>query len=410
MTHITRVAALVLLPWLPLSPGLAHAQTDSPSVSNSETSSALLELRRVFRDASVNALTFHNIDGIFPTQTVAASGRSRSLPTRLVPLQVSYGFKGKAVTGEEALERTHTNALLVIKDGAIVYERYRNLTNDQTRFLSMSMAKSITSMLIGIAVHDGAIRSLDQPLTDYIPELKGSAYDGVTIRDTLEMKTGVDRSDAAQMTPGTPGAVNREQIFVRNTRPAVDEAFLIKRKEEPGRRFDYSTLNTTMLGWLLERATKQSITAYTSERLWKPLGAEASAYWMVDGPGASARPLNGMGLNAVLRDYGRLGLMMMNGGRAADGTQVVPAAWVEESTGGDHAPTTPGASRGYRYQWWTVPNSKAYMAVGLQGQYIFVDPATKTVVVKLSYFPPTPSDASAETDVLLKALSEWPAR
>src|SRR3546814_573051 len=151
------------------------------------------------------------------------------------------------------MARTFTSALLVMKGGQVVVERYRNLSDPQSRFLSMSASKSITSILIGIAIDRGAIRSVDDPLTAYVPELKGSAYDGVTVRQALDMKTGVDRNDGEQMKPGTAGAARREEMFVRNARPLVDEALMVQRKVPPGGAFDYTTVNVTVLGWVLEQ-------------------------------------------------------------------------------------------------------------------------------------------------------------
>ncbi len=305
-------------------------------------------------------------------------------------------------------EDTFTSALIIVKNDKIVYERYRNFTNDQTGFSSMSVAKSLTSILIGIAVDQGAIKSLDQQITDYIPELNGSAYDGVTIRDALDMKTGVDRSDSDQLKPGTVEASRREQMLVRNQRPMVDEAFMVKRKAEPGKTFDYSTLNVTVLGWVLERATKQPITDFTSRSFWQPLGAESSAYWTTDGPGAKGRPNTGFGYNATLRDYARVGQIMLHNGQA-NGRQIVSEKWVQDSTGGPHPRVSSTQSTGYQYLWWTVPGEPAYAAQGLAGQYIFVDPATNTVIVKLSYVPLNEKGqhAGAEAMAFMRAASKW---
>jgi len=377
----------------------------APEVTN-EPSAAILELRRRFMTPEFAPLTFHNIDAIFNTQTVDKGASVSPLQADLKTLDFTYEYKGETHPAGDILERTFTNALLIMKDGKIVYETYRNFTGPDTRFLSMSMAKSITSMLVGIALQDGAIKSLDQQITDYVPELKGSAYDGVTIRNALHMQTGVNRSDSEQFAAGSPGAARREQILIRNARPAVDEALMVDRKEAPGKTFDYSTLNTTVVGWVLERATKTRITDYTTTKLWQPLGTQASAYWLVDGPTPAARPLNGMGFNATLRDFARLGTMMLNGG-TVQGKQVIPRAWAEETTGGKHPPVAPGANTGYQYFWWTEPNAPAYTAQGLQGQYIFNDPATRTTIVKLSYVPLNNREAGGETRAFFLAASKW---
>jgi CubicO group peptidase (beta-lactamase class C family) len=159
-----------------------------------------------------------------------------------------------------------------------------------------------------------------------------------------------------------------------------------------------------VLGWLLERVSGGStLAAYMAQRLWEPLGAESDGFFIMDGPPGVGREFNGAGFNATLRDFARFGLMMMNGGRA-NGRQIVPADWVALSTRPTE-PVKPG-TMGYGLQWWDFDNG-AYSAIGLQGQYIYVDPATTTVVVKLSYFPPAEEAASEETAAFLKAVSAW---
>jgi CubicO group peptidase (beta-lactamase class C family) len=159
-----------------------------------------------------------------------------------------------------------------------------------------------------------------------------------------------------------------------------------KTKNTPGTVFNYSTLDTSVLGCLLERVVGMKGADYMSEKLWKPAGMGSDGYWIMDGPPEVGREFFGAGFNATLRDYGRFGLMMLNGG-VADGRQVVPSDWVKQATGGVHEPTAPGAPTGYQYLWWTIPNSKAFMAVGLHHQFIYVDPDTRTVIVKLSATP-----------------------
>ncbi|RYD92232.1 MAG: class C beta-lactamase-related serine hydrolase [Sphingomonadales bacterium] len=193
---------------------------------------------------------------------------------------------------------------------------------------------------------------------------------------------------------------------MRNARPAVDEAFMVGRKEAPGKRFDYSTLNTTILGWVIERATKTPIAEYTSKMLWQPLGTEQAAFWMTDGQREKARPLTGIGFNATLRDYARIGLMMLGNGKY-NGRQIVSERWVQESTGEPHHPLAPNAPTGYQHSWWTVPGSPAYGANGVGGQYIYIDPATRTVIVKASYTPADARGANGEANAFFKAASAW---
>jgi len=372
-------------------------------------SNAVQELRRHFMEPQVNALTFHEIDRIFDTKPVAHGPKSTPLQGGDHPLNFTYSFEGRDVPAEDALERTRTNALIIIKDGRIVAERYRNYTDRHSRFLAMSMSKSVTSILVGIAIDQGKITSLDDQVTAYIPELKGSAYDGVTLRNAIDMKTGVDRDDGAQLKPGTPDAAMREKILITGAEPATYEASRVKRKAPPGGAFEYSTLNTTVMAWVLERATGQKYIDFMTANLWQPLGAEADAFWMMAGQGAAAAPVAGMGFNATARDYARIGLLMLNKGRA-EGRQIVSERWVAESTEGPHTPNSPGAEYGYQHFWWTTPGKPAFQARGLQGQSIYVDPATKTVIVKMSYEALGDQKAGAESQAFFRAASAWAGR
>jgi len=372
-------------------------------------SKAVQDLRRHFMEPEVNALTFHEIDKIFDTKPVPRGARSTPLQGTDHPLNFTYTVGGKQIPAEDALERTFTNALIIIKDGRIVAERYRNYTDRQSRFLSMSMAKSVTSILVGIAMDQGKIASLDDQVTKYVPELKGTAYDGVTLRNAIDMKTGVDRDDNAQLKPGTPDAAMREKILITGEKPASYEAALVKRKAPPGQAFEYSTLNTTVMGWVLERATGVPYITFMTDYLWKPLGAESDGFWMMAGQGGEAAPVPGMGFNATLRDYARIGLLMLNKGRA-EGKQIVSERWVAESTEGPHTPNSPGAAFGYRHFWWTIPGSPVFEARGLQGQNIYVDPATRTVIVKLSYEPLDNHQAGEESQAFYRAASAWSGR
>jgi CubicO group peptidase (beta-lactamase class C family) len=382
---------------------VASSWLSAPALAGTEASSTIQELRRHMFDASVNTLTFRSMDVIFPTRKVARAGGVWQLPRADTELNVSYEFEGSRYDAQQGLERTYTNALLVIKDGRIVTEIYRNNSGPSTHFISWSMAKSITSTLVGLAIEDGYIGSLSDPVIKYVPELHNSGYKDVTVRQALQMRSGVAWQERYDFGVDSPAQRAFELGLVRNSIRYVDPAIELKRAHPPGAVFNYSTIETSVLGWVLERALKRPIATYMAERLWEPAGMEADGFWLMDGPPGVGREFTGAGFNAVLRDYGRLGLMVLEGGRA-NGRQVISADWLKQAT----VPTVadqPGL--GYGYQWWTVPGTHAYMAMGLQGQYIFIDPETRTVVVKLSYFPPGDSKAGAETEQLLQAISAW---
>jgi len=388
---------------LPLVARAYPAPRPDPTLPKSDVPPAVQQLRRAMLDPDTNSLTFHSMDQLFTTRTVARSGTVWPIQRADHPLDFTYEYQGQRYTPEQFLDRTFTNALLIIKSGRVVSEIYRNNTRADTRFIGWSMTKSITSILIGCALQEGRIQSIDDPITNYLPELKGGGYDGVSIRHILQMRSGVaypERYDFAN--PGI-AARNHELALVENVTRFADVARTIKRAHPPGEAWEYKTLDTAVLGWLLERVSGGSTVAgYTAQRLWEPLGAEADGFYIMDGPPGVGREFSGAGFNATLRDFARIGLMMLSGG-VANGHRIVSAEWVRESTR-----PTGGPGPGYGYQWWTFPSSHAYQALGLQGQHIYVDPDTETVVVKLSYVPPDGMEAEErETANFLAAVSAW---
>lgn len=365
-------------------------------------------LRWQMLDNSVSSLTFRSMDTLFTSRTVARGGPVWTLPRRDQALDFSYAWQGQQLPAGDFLERTYTNALLVMKDGRIVSEIYRNNSNEHSRFIGWSMTKSVTSVLIGCALAQGRIDSLDTPIAHYLPELKGGGYDGVSIRQVMQMRSGVDYEERYDFANPGRAASNHISSLVRNVTRFVDVARTLPRIHPPGTFFQYKTIDTAVLGWLIERVTQGSVAAYTAQCLWEPLGAEADGFYIMDGAPGVGREFSGAGFNATLRDFARFGQMVLNDG-VADGRRIVSADWIQQSTrptGGEDA-----ARGGYGLQWWTRGGSDAFAAIGLQGQYIFIDPATRTVVVKLSYFPPGDNSAlEAETFAFMTAASAWQAR
>lgn len=411
MFGFSRAARVALAPLaLLMIPGASTAQQALPPPLAgglaSDVPVAVQILRWHMLDGDVNALTFRSMDTLFTTRTVARAGQTWALPRADHALDFSYSFQGKTYSAEQFLERTYTNALLVMKDGKIVSERYRNNSNERTRFMGWSMTKSITSILIGSALTEKRIHSLDDPIVRYLPELKGSGYDGATVRHILQMRSGVDYEERYDFDNPGAAATNHINALVKNATRFADAARSVKRLHMPGEVFQYKTLDTAVLGWLLERVSGMPIAAYTASRLWEPLGAEADGFYIMDGLPGVGREFNGAGFNATLRDFARVGLLMLNRGKA-NGRQIVSPEWVAESTRPTDATAT--GPMGYGYQWWTLGGA-SYSAIGLQGQYIFVDPASRTVVVKLSYFPPDEQAASEETTAFLKAAAAWTPR
>jgi hypothetical protein len=402
-------SAAVLL-GLGMLASLSNAQQELPAPLKVDPPSgvpvALQLLRWEMLESDVSSLTFRSMDILFDTRTVARSGAVWRLPRRDQALDFTYEWQGEAFSVEDFLERTYTNALLVMKDGYIVSEIYRNNSNADTRFIGWSMTKSITSVLIGCALADGKIDSLDTPISDYLPELEGGGYRGVSIRHVMQMRSGVDYPERYDFeNPGT-AASNHIAALVRNTARFADVARTLPRIREPGELFQYKTIDTAVLGWLIERATGGSVAAYTASCLWEPLGAESDGYYIMDGPPGAGREFSGAGFNATLRDFARFGQMMLDGG-VADGRRIVSEAWMREST--RPSGQSEGEPGGYGLQWWMMDTDGAYAAIGLQGQYIYVDPSTRTVIVKLSHFPPGDNRPEGETREFFAAASAWQA-
>jgi len=374
----------------------------------SQPSDAILKVRQRFLDADINTLTFHNIDEIFETRKVHTKGPVWDLPSKPAPLDFSYEYNSITIPAADFPERTYTNAILIIKDDKIVYERYLNQTNENTHFLSMSMAKSITSILLGMAVADGAIASVNDLIVKYVPELKSSGYADVTIRQALMMRSGCNWDERYDFEKATPMSDLHNGAIVENRFRFTSPALTLKSIHPPGKQFNYSTVETGVLGWIIERAVGKPFEDYMAERWWKMAGMESYGFWVADGKPGVGKVVNGMGFNAVVRDYARIGLMMLHNGKA-NNKHLLPQTWVRDSTVPEknNEPIAPGSPLGYQYQWWTLTDSDAYIAIGLQGQYIYVDPAANTVVVKLSYFPPGEVEADNETFNFLRAVAKW---
>lgn len=301
-------------------------------------------------------------------------------PTRLRqayrPLPVTYTYAGRRHTLDDLLTRTGAQGFVVLDsgnggagehggDGAdIVYERYRD-AGPGTLFQSWSMAKSFTSAAVGIALGDGRVTSIDDPVTKYLPELRRSGYDGVSIRDLLRMSSGIAWNEAADI-PLVHVAASRGMPI-----PAL--AARQTRGYPPGSRFDYTSMNSAVLAWLVERATGVPYHRYVEQRIWQPAGMESAAYIGDDRHGHA---LGYCCYYATDRDYARFGLLYLRGG-AAHGQQVVPRSWVARST-------RPSADFNARYglHWWLGGDGKGdFMAAGFGGQYIYVSPRTNVVIV-----------------------------
>jgi CubicO group peptidase (beta-lactamase class C family) len=337
---------------------------------------ATIEARKHKSDPTWNFLAYQHLDKLYDTRIVPAGKAPWSLGRAKRSLDEAFEFdvNGKPTKLGEFLIDTRVNAMLVLKDGAIVTEIYRHGSTADTRFISMSMSKSIISILSGLALQEGKLKSIDDPVVAYLPELKGTAYQDVTLRNLLTMRSGVRWNESGkELERQRALSLDEEQIYYE------DYATQAQSVSKPGSTFNYSTLDAQVLGWALSRAVGRSVADYMSERLWKPAGMESSGYWVMQGPSGKQREFYGAGFSATLRDFGRLGQLMLNGG-TANGAQVVPRSWVVESTSRGEPP------KPYTYLWWGADEKTAYAALGFRGQMIYIEPSTNVVIVLLSYF------------------------
>ncbi|NQZ95700.1 MAG: serine hydrolase [Myxococcales bacterium] len=329
--------------------------------------------------------TFGRIAELFPTARMRAPRRAISFP-RGAPtsLPETFLYRGKQLSVPEFLEATDTSALLVLQDGRVRFEDYWLTGGRDVPWLSMSVAKSFISALVGLAVEEGRISSIEEPITTYLPALEGSAYDGVRIKDILQMSSGA----AWDETYGDPDSdINRFARILAIGGSLNEFSTTLAREREPGTFNQYNSTDTQVLGWLLVRTTGQPIAAYMEEKLWVPLGMENDAFWMIDSDGME---MAFGGLNATARDYAKLGELYRNDGRF-QGEEILPAHWVRASVTPDAPHLLPGDHElsdweiGYGYQWW-VPESNEgeFAAIGVYNQFIYVNPTRDVVIVKLS--------------------------
>lgn len=354
--------------------------------------------RATWMSPKFNPASFQNIEEVFPSRRVAAStNQVTPLLASSKAFAPSYEFNGKTLTADDFIASNFVSGLLILHGQKILYERYALGSDPATRFISFSMGKSVVSTLVGEAVADGKIASIEDPVMKYLPDVAGGAYEKATIRNVLEMSSGTS-FDESQATAESDLA-RFIGVLARNQGGLYDFAKSFKAVREPGVKFNYASADTEVLGALVAKATGEPLANYLSRKVWQPMGAEADARWVLDAPGGAGREAAAGGISARLRDYGRFGLMFLHNGKI-DGRQVVPADWVAVATKPQSPHTQIGqlgtnSPRGYGYQWWLPPGSDGvYMAVGIHGQYIFVDQKRDLVIVKTAAWP-TPGGSKA---------------
>ena len=278
------------------------------------------------------------------------------------------------------LEANANTGLLVLKGDTILAERYQYGRTAQHRLASASMAKTVLAMLVGIALDEKKIASIEDKAEQYVPALKGHPYGETSIRHLLTMSSGIAFSEDYSGTDDASKLVNN--TVRQQTAGGADTVLEFKLREAPaGTRFRYASADSQVLGLVLAAAVGEPLATYLSDKIWRPMGAEANATWLIDKGGYETGYCC---LNATLRDYARFGMLLANYG-ALDGKQIIPAAWVKAATTAEAPHLRVGTAtpnNGYGYQTWLTHRTEPrFAALGLRGQAIFVDPATKLVVV-----------------------------
>ena len=312
---------------------------------------------------------FGNIKEILPTRQVSKSQNFYPFRYDLLDLSnLKYKFKGKEFSLEDFIQTFNIAGLIVIRDGVILYESYDFGNDETTKWVSFSVTKSVTSMLLGAAIKDGHIKSVEDKVTIYLPQLLNSNYKDVSIKQVLQMSSGIDWNEDYEdplSDVNIAGALNSLNLY--------EYLNNLNKKSSAGNKFNYNTGETNLIGGIVRAAIGDNLSNYLEKKIWKPFGMEFNAYWVIDTD--YEQELGGCCLNATLRDYARLGMFAMNNGKLNNGVEILPKNWMKDST-------TPSRNNSYYgYQWWLDgPAYQSFYADGIFGQFIWIDPVSKTVV------------------------------
>ena len=337
-------------------------------------------------------LGYRAIDQLFSTREIR--GSKTPYPLLPDPMDLSafrYRHDGRRLTVDDYIREMRVAGLIVVKDDRVLLERYALGNDRSSRWISFSVAKSVVSMLIGAAIRDGYFQGVDDKVVDYLPQLRGGGYDETTIRDILQMASGVrwneDYSDPESDVARSPGGTLALFRYMQK----------LPREADPGEKFNYNTGETNIAGALLRAAIGNNLSVYLQHRIWQPFGMEADASWLLEAPGGVE--LGGCCINATLRDYARIGLFALRDGVLPGGERVLPEGWMQEST------TPSKGYDGYGYYWW-LEEDGVYAARGVFGQLIRIDPARNLVIAMHEAWPNAGDpDLWAHQSAFLEALS-----
>lgn len=339
-----------------------------------------------------------NWEQVFPVRKVARGSSTRDLPTgKALSLFASGGEQASYL--EEYIEEQKVAGLIVVQNGAVRLERYALGHNPSKYWTSQSVAKSITSTLVGAAVKEGYIKSIEDSVADYIPGLRDTPYDDVSIRQLMTMTSGVQWVEAYTGTAESDLGRFYSAPIEPGVNATVSYMSKLSREVEPGEKWVYKTGETHLIGELVTAATGQTMADYLSAKIWQPYGMELSASWHTD---RSGHELGGCCFQASLRDYARFAQFVLEGG-VIDGESVVPEGWFAEAT---RSHFMGSENRGYGFQWW-ITKPGTFSAIGIYGQMIYIDPSRQLIVVTNSAWPEaTDSERSAVRAEFLGMITE----
>lgn len=327
------------------------------------------------------AKTFQTMYEIQPTKEIKKGNTVDEFEKNISELPESFDFKKDNFLVSDYLKDTQTSGLIVIQDDVIKHESYYLGANENTLFSSNSMGKSFVSALMGIAISEGHIKSVDEPIGNYIPEFKNTEIENIPIKACLQMASGLDFDEEEDM--------SKYSMRTLLGTPAMKLISKIGLKEEPYTYRRYLSINTEILGEIIRNATGYSLSEYMEEKLWKKLGVEHNAHWTL----SNEKELAMGGLSISLKDYARFAKLYLNNGNM-NNEQIIPKDWIKDSMDISASYSKPGANHdsynaiGYGYQWW-VPegNEGEFLAIGVYSQWIYVNPTKNIIIVKTSADP-----------------------
>ena len=339
----------------------------------------------LFWDTEKKIEGFKNIRELLPTRIIKKSDYPLSLSYGLDDFSdISYRYKNNTYTIQDYINKFKVGGLIILRNGKILHEEYNFGNNQESRWISFSVTKSVTSMLLGAAIKDGFIKNVEEPVVTYLPHLIDSSYRDVTIKQVLHMSSGIkwneDYTDPYSDVSLASGLNSLELYSYLNK---------LGKSSNPGEKFNYNTGEANLIGGIVRSAIGNNLSTYLEQKIWKPFGMEHDAYWVLDNN--YSLELGGCCINATLRDYSRIGLFAMNKGITREGIAVLPTNWIDESTNPSNN------LKYYGYQWWLDgPEYESFYADGIFGQFIWIDPSSKIVVAMQSVWDSAVSQESMD--------------